>query len=321
MYITNISKDNSGSFSLNSQNENAKNNYIIPNTNHNLILPNHLKHILDNFNKESKAMQLNDNSLQEKNNKPSIFQSILSLKKANTHRVTKSIPRNEFSFQPTLIKSKLFKTNSFSKHNFLQRQEEYSKKLANKKEKMTEEHFNYVTNNLNNKHTKKISLNEFVEHCDRNLAKHNQLKETLMSKYYPDSGWNVMDNQNPNSLRILLEVYKKTFEKLFQILDFDEDGLISPFTISKSIKSLDKNIQKIISPITSELIEENYTLSKNEFVSALFELNKDLTLEQKNALLNFYYKVSKKEESIKKNKNDNNFSHLTFKVSNIKFKH
>ena len=128
MYITNISKDNSGSFSLNSQNENAKNNYIIPNTNHNLILPNHLKHILDNFNKESKAMQLNDNSLQEKNNKPSIFQSILSLKKANTHRVTKSIPRNEFSFQPTLIKSKLFKTNSFSKHNFLQRQEEYSKR-------------------------------------------------------------------------------------------------------------------------------------------------------------------------------------------------
>lgn len=245
-----------------------------------------------------------------------IFKRLITTNRTCDSKVRKHhyhTAKNNFTFKPTLIKSTLFKANSFSTRPFLQRQDDYVKKITMKREKMTEEKFNYDTNNLKLKTANKIPLNRIIEHYDREMGRYYQHKQNLESKYYPESMYSTADNTNEKSKKLISVIYTRTFEKMFSILDSDEDGLISPITISKSINSLDANIKKIIEPIINELNEESYTLSKEEFVSALFELYKDLTVEQKNELIVFYNKSSKLSHKEKKEKKENNFAHLTFK--------
>ena len=240
-----------------------------------------------------------------------IFKRLITTNRTCDSKVRKHhyhTTKNNFTFKPTLIKSNLFKANSFSTRPFLQRQDDYVKKITMKREKMSEEKFNYDTNNLRLKTANKIPLNRIIEHYDREMGKYYQHKQNLESKYYPESMYNTVDNTNEKSKKIISVIYTRTFEKMFSILDSDEDGLISPITISKSVNSLDENIKKIIEPIINELNEESYTLSKQEFVSALFELYKDLTVEQKNDLIVFYNKSSKHTSGKKEN-----YAHLTFK--------
>ena len=213
-------------------------------------------------------------------------------------------PSSQFSFKPTLIHSKLYTGSAtYSSKNFLTRQEDFSRKVEQKRQKMDHEQFNKVTNNLQLKTSYKIPLSSLLTNYQRNLNKYYQQKQSLYEKYYANPTYNFNNlNTNTSSKRIITDVYTKSFVKLFNDLDTDEDGLISPISILKTIKHIDKQINRIIEPIITELNEENYTLSQEEFVSAMFELIKDLNNEDKQIVFN-YYKLNKcrdkKEKQIK----------------------
>ena len=76
------------------------------------------------------------------------------------------------------------------------------------------------------------------------------------------------------SEQIINKKKKFSFQKIFRILDADEDNIISSFYLDTS--KLDKDILRIIQPILRELKEEQETLNEDEFVRAcmhLYEVN------------------------------------------------
>jgi hypothetical protein len=59
-----------------------------------------------------------------------------------------------------------------------------------------------------------------------------------------------------------------------------------------------KKIIKIIEPLLIELKEENQTLNKNEFILAMDKLFEDISLIEKNEIINGYKIVSKRNKSL-----------------------
>lgn len=69
---------------------------------------------------------------------------------------------------------------------------------------------------------------------------------------------------------ILNRLKLQSFEKIFNILDSDQDDLISKFCID--LKKLPEEIRNIMSIITREIIEDDQTLNKQEFMLAFEQL-------------------------------------------------
>jgi len=70
---------------------------------------------------------------------------------------------------------------------------------------------------------------------------------------------NITDN-------IFHKLKEQSFTKIFNILDSDEDGIISSFYVD--CKSLKDQIYQIFKPIIVELISEEETLNLQEFICA-----------------------------------------------------
>ena len=104
---------------------------------------------------------------------------------------------------------------------------------------------------------------------------------------------------------------EKAFQKIFQHLDKDKDGLISRLNIA--IKALPLNIQSIIEPIIIELQRENLTLNEGDFINACFNLFDDLEFIEKRTILDFI-----RNEGIK-NKKFDNLNKFTFKPTINKY--
>lgn len=104
----------------------------------------------------------------------------------------------------------------------------------------------------------------------------------------------------------LIEKMRKTcFTNIFNKLDSDRDGIISQQCID--INELPKGILKIYDPVLSEMNYMNCTLNLKEFISASSRLFKELTILQKNELMQF----CKDEGRISK---DCSYEDCTFKV-------
>ena len=252
-------------------------------------------------------------------NKYKLYFKPSSIPHSQSHTNLTSPNPNQFSFKPTLIPSKLYTgSTTYNSKTFLTRQEDFTRKLEQKKQKMDNEHFNKITNNLHLKTSYKIPLSSLLTNYQRNLNKYYQSKQSLYEKYYANPTYNFNNlNTNTSSKKIIVDVYTKSFVKLFNDLDTDEDGLISPISILKTIKHIDKEINRIIEPIITELNEENYTLSQEEFISAMFELIKDLNNEDKQIVFN-YYKMNKCKDKKEKQIKSRQYSfRVSYYVNNI----
>lgn len=97
---------------------------------------------------------------------------------------------------------------------------------------------------------------------------------------------------NRTSELIIEHKKKKIFEQLFDILDGDRDGQISCDKIV--IEHLQEKYIVMLVPLFHEMINLNAVLKKPDFCDAICRLYKDLTVTQKNQLLNFNRAAKKK---------------------------
>ena len=102
---------------------------------------------------------------------------------------------------------------------------------------------------------------------------------------------------NNNSNEIYEKQKIKSFEKIFKLLDKDEDGIISKFNIN--IENLPKNISLIFQPIFEELKQDNETLTQKEFLFASSKLFDILNFVQKREIIHFGMNKRKKFEEKK----------------------
>ena len=144
---------------------------------------------------------------------------------------------------------------------------------------------NDIFNNLYSDHKKQI-------------IKKQQAEKENNDKFSP---FETFANEQSNEIFTKQKI--NCFEKIFYILDKDQDGIITKFNIY--VNGLPKNIQEILSPIIIELKQDNETLNKDEFSAACFKLYDTLSFLKKREIIN--YGMNKKN-----NKNNDEYI-FTFK--------
>ena len=101
------------------------------------------------------------------------------------------------------------------------------------------------------------------------------------------------------SEKIINESYRKAFINLFNILDSDEDNLIT--SVSINLNGVPEKILKIIEPLLIELKEDNQTLNQDEFIKAMNKLFENITFTQRRELINEYNKYNFRSKTPKYN--------------------
>ena len=144
------------------------------------------------------------------------------------------------------------------------------------------------------KRNSKDTFNNLYSDYEKKIIKRKQEEKINNEKFYT---LETLSNKQSN------EIYEKnkinSFEKIFNILDKDQDGKISNFNIH--INGLPKNIKNIIFPILNEIKEDNKIVNKNEFCNGCLKLYENLNYLQKKEIMNFgMYKKNIKEIHEKK---------------------
>jgi hypothetical protein len=85
---------------------------------------------------------------------------------------------------------------------------------------------------------------------------------------------------------MLNKLKQQNYEKIFILLDSDQDNLISKFCID--LKKLPEEIRNILKIITKEIIEDDQTLNKEEFMLACEQLYQVIKTKIFNFLINSY---------------------------------
>ena len=75
---------------------------------------------------------------------------------------------------------------------------------------------------------------------------------------------------NSSTEKILIKKKNLAFLKIFNVLDGDQDGLIS--IISFNYERLTENIKEIIKPIKYIMVKEKISLNQKEFTSLIEEI-------------------------------------------------
>ena len=209
-------------------------------------------------------------------------------------------------------KKKLFKPkiNNYNSDlinlQFNERQNAYKSKSIEKKKKIKD----LIENNID-EHTGQKFFSPII---NSNYERKNQNNFNVFNNLYTDFKKTELNKKNleneiknkENTIFIYLnnnsnEIYEKqkikSFEKIFKLLDKDEDGIISKFNIN--IENLPKNISLIFQPIFEELKQDNETLTQKEFLFASSKLFDILNFVQKREIINFGMKKRKKIEEKK----------------------
>ena len=111
-------------------------------------------------------------------------------------------------------------------------------------------------------------------------------------------------NQNNQEMKITKKINEKIFSEnkinafinLFNDLDSDQDGIISPININ--LNKIPKNILNIIEPLISELKEENQSLTQEVFLLAMNKLFDDISLLEKREIIKTYKNNRKVNKSL-----------------------
>ena len=225
-------------------------------------------------------------------------------------------------------KNKLFKpkVNEYNSDlinlPFKDRQKAYQSKSIEKKKKIKDliennidEHtgqkfFSPVINsNYERKYTENFNIfsNLYTDYQKNEINKKNLAEKIRKKENLP---YNYVNN---NSNEIYEKQKIKSFEKIFKLLDKDQDGIISKFHINND--NLPKNINKIFQPIIDELKQDNETLTEKEFIFASDKLFDVLNYIQKREIISFGMEKRKKKNleeqftfvpKINKNYDENN---------------
>ena len=227
----------------------------------------------------------------------------ISKEKNICSRVSKEY-ETKFSFHPVINQN--YKTDltfeerqKFYKNLYRKRKKELNQFYLNKK-KDENGHLLFKpylirTKNYNNE------KNNFEEDIFQKnylaYKKYDLNKEKLLKKYYQNiPGKNKENNTKKVNDKIVSKNKIRAFNNLFNVLDSDQDGIISGININ--INNLQNNILNIIQPLLFELKEDNLTLTKEEFVTAMNKLFEDISLIEKGEIINKYKTIQKKNKSL-----------------------
>ena len=199
-------------------------------------------------------------------------------------------------------RKKSLDVNEEKLQKFLTRQDIFTNKIKKNVEKMRLDKFNKDTNYQNYKHEKK-SLNEIINHLYYKGINKKQIKKSQLLKKFNTSS-NYIKNKNLESERLINNMKSKMCEKIFNVLDSDKDGYISPLSIQKSIKDIPNHMMKLLLPIFNKFNKENMTLSKEEFIPLLYYVYDNLDFDEKKNFVREYGDNSRLRELIKFNEDE-----------------
>jgi hypothetical protein len=200
-------------------------------------------------------------------------------------------------------RKKSLDVNEEKLQKFLTRQDIFTNKIKKNVEKMRIDKFNKDTNYQNYKHEKK-SLNEIINHLYYKGINKKQIKKSQLLKKFNTSS-NCIKNKNLESERLINNMKSKMCEKIFNVLDSDKDGYISPLSIQKSIKDIPNHMMKLLLPIFNKFNKENMTLSKEEFIPLLYYVYDNLDFDEKKSFVREYGDNSRLRELVKFNEDEN----------------
>ena len=200
-------------------------------------------------------------------------------------------------------RKKSLDVNEKKLQKFLTRQDIFTNKIKKNVEKMRLDKFNKDTNYQNYKHEKK-SLNEIINHLYYKGINKKQIKKSQLLKKFNTSS-NYIKNKNLESERLINNMKSKMCEKIFNVLDSDKDGYISPLSIQKSIKDIPNHMMKLLLPIFNKFNKENMTLSKEEFIPLLYYVYDNLDFDEKKSFVREYGDNSRLRELVKFNEDEN----------------
>ena len=200
-------------------------------------------------------------------------------------------------------RKKSLDVNEEKLQKFLTRQDIFTNKIKKNVEKMRLDKFNKDTNYQNYKHKKK-SLNEIINHLYYKGINKKQIKKSQLLKKFNTSS-NYIKNKNLESERLINNMKSKMCEKIFNVLDSDKDGYISPLSIQKSIKDIPNHMMKLLLPIFNKFNKENMTLSKEEFIPLLYYVYDNLDFDEKKSFVREYGDNSRLRELVKFNEDEN----------------
>ena len=200
-------------------------------------------------------------------------------------------------------RKKSLDVNEEKLQKFLTRQDIFTNKIKKNVEKMRLDKFNKDTNFQNYKHEKK-SLNEIINHLYYKGINKKQIKKSQLLKKFNTSS-NYIKNKNLESERLINNMKSKMCEKIFNVLDSDKDGYISPLSIQKSIKDIPNHMMKLLLPIFNKFNKENMTLSKEEFIPLLYYVYDNLDFDEKKSFVREYGDNSRLRELVKFNEDEN----------------
>ena len=233
----------------------------------------------------------------------------------------------EYSFKPMINDN--YKTDlSFNERlkifNNISRikKEELKNSIYNLKDKESGQDFfkpKLISKNLSFiKNKKEIDDKNNIDIFNKNylyLEKYNLKRQNLYNKYYENRGKPQFYNKIKNE-KIINETNKKAFSNLFNILDSDQDDLIT--SVSININNIPENIYKIIEPLLIELKEDIQTLNQDEFIKAMNKLFENISFSKRRELINEYnkYNITSKTSRYNNNYKETNKKKISNKNTN-----
>ena len=242
------------------------------------------------------------------------------LLKKKLEQIKKEIEK-KYTFRPKINDNYHFSPGL----NFMQRQEIYNDYLSKKnnlKEEICTSNFTHkkISTNKNSQHPSKLikqkkNYNTFNKNIDltsnSNYIKTN-ISQTHISLYKTSSSNSkkpflcTSPNTTTKNDKINTKKKKEIFKQIFNLIDKDKDGQISYATYNKN--AIPQKIHKIISPMINQMISHKAVISKENFFDNMEEIYKDLNLNDKRGLFDFFAKKdrprshSRRAESSSKNK-------------------
>jgi len=135
---------------------------------------------------------------------------------------------------------------------------------------------------------------DIFEKLYNQALRHKQEKEQNANKLFFEVNYGNKPDINSETDFIYNKIKKDVFSKIFKILDYDYDEVITGDNIFIGFKKLDDDLKKIIEPLAIQLRDENETLIESEFIRAMEDLYELSNYNDKRVLIDFYKKIKNK---------------------------
>jgi len=295
-YLNQDTKTNTHNNIIQNEEEEEKNNIYVPKND------SYIYHNIKNFERKNNIVKINKNKSKE-----NIFNiDKINFRENNKNRSIGKIKKikeeydKRYSFKPVINDN--YKTDlSFNERLILFnnitkiKREELKKNLSDLKDEESGQYFfkpKLISKQLSSMKNKKEDNNKNMDIFNKNYLyweKYNLNKQNLYNKLYQNKG-HPQFYSKIESDKIINESYRKAFINLFNILDSDEDNLIT--SVSINLHNIPEKIIKIIEPLLIELKEDNQTLNQDEFIKAMNKLFENISFTKRRELINEYNKYN-----------------------------